>query len=310
MPLRALLAIALAAAVAVMPAVPLHAQPAPHAVDVTRATLPNGLQVVVLRNTLAPVVSTWMNYLAGADDEPITGLAHAQEHMMFRGSQTIDASQFSETVAVTGGNFNADTQNEMTQFFFEVPSQYLDIALHLERSRACCILDSQTEWNQERGAITQEVTRDNSSATYRLYVKMLGHIMAGTPYANPGLGTVESFKKIQAPDLKRFYAQWYHPNNAVYVIAGNVDPQQTIDKVRTLFGDLPAARLPARKPVHLQPLTPATFRDNSSDPVTIVYLGYRSPGYEDRDYFAWQILLDVFSSQRGALYDLQASGKA
>ena len=116
------------------------------------------MQVVVLRDTLAPVVSTWMNYLTGSDEEPITGLAHAQEHMLFRGSKTLTASQFADTTAITGGTFNADTQNEITQYFFEMPSQYLDIALNLERSRAAGVLDSQKLWDQERGAITQEVT--------------------------------------------------------------------------------------------------------------------------------------------------------
>jgi zinc protease len=308
--IRALLSATLAAALAIVPGFPSGAQTSPHTIDVTRATLSNGLQVVVLRDTLAPVVATWMNYLAGADDEPITGLAHAQEHMMFRGSKTLDASQFSQTTAITGGTFNADTQNEVTQFFFEMPSQYLDIALNLERSRAAGVLDAQQDWDQERGAITQEVTRDNSSASYRLYAKMVQHLMAGTPYADVGLGTVESFKRIQAPDLRRFYARWYYPNNAVYVIAGNVDPQQTIAKVRALFGDLKPATLPARKQVRLSPLTPATFHDNSSDPVTVAFLGYRAPGYESRDYFASEILNDVLNSQRGALYELQASGKA
>jgi zinc protease len=230
--------------------------------------------------------------------------------MMFRGSETIDASQFSDVTAITGGSFDADTQNEITQFFFEMPSQYLDIALNLERSRASGLLDAQSEWDQERGAITQEVTRDNSSASYRLYAKTVQHLLAGTPYADLGLGTVESFKQIQAPNLKRFYSEWYHPNNAIYVIAGNVDPQQTIAKVRALFGDLRPATLPARKPVHLQPLTPVTLRDNSSDPVTLVYLGYRVPGYQSPDYFASEILSDVLNSQRGALFELQASGKA
>lgn len=307
--LRSLLAAALAVATAFAPPAPLRAQDA-HRVDVTRATLANGLQIVVVRDTLAPVVATWMNYRVGSDDEPITGLAHAQEHMMFRGSKTIDASQFSDVTAITGGTFNADTQNEITQYFFEMPSQYLDIALHLERSRASGVLNAQKDWNQERGAITQEVTRDNSSAGYRLYAKMVQHVLAGTPYADVGLGTVASFKKIQAADLQRFYARWYHPNNAIYVIAGNVDPQQTIAKVRALFGDLKAAPLPARKPVKLKPPTAVTFRDNSSDPVTIAYLGYRAPGYRDKDYFAGQILEDVLNSQRGALYDLQATGKA
>ncbi len=229
---RALLASALAAVLLASPLLPARAQAPASSADVTRATLPNGMQVVVLRDTLAPVVSTWMNYLTGSDEEAITGLAHAQEHMLFRGSKALTASQFADTTAITGGTFNADTQNELTQYFFEMPSQDLDIALNLERSRAVGVLDTQKLWDQERGAITQEVTRDNSSSTFRLYTKAVEHIMAGTPYADFGLGTVASFKRIQAPDLKAFYAKWYHPNNAIYVIAGNVDPQATIAKVR------------------------------------------------------------------------------
>ncbi|HEY0393690.1 MAG TPA: pitrilysin family protein [Candidatus Elarobacter sp.] len=311
---RRLLAAALAVAFLTVPLAPGRAQtpaaPAAHAVDVTRATLPNGLQVVVLRDTLAPVVSTWMNYLAGSDEEPITGIAHAQEHMLFRGSKTLTASQFADTTAITGGTFNADTQNEITQYFFEMPSQYVDVALNLERSRATGILDTQKLWDQERGAITQEVTQDNSSATFRLFSKAVEHVFAGTPYADFGLGTVASFKQIRASDLKRFYDRWYHPNNAIYVIAGNVDPDRTIAKVKALFGDIPAAKLPARRAVHLQPLKPLTLHDNSSDPITLGFVAYRVPGYQDKDYFASQILNDVLNSQRGALYELQASGKA
>ncbi|BDE05229.1 peptidase M16 [Vulcanimicrobium alpinum] len=309
---RTLVCAALAAALAAAPFAPVRAQsPQPAAqVDVTRATLPNGMEVVVLRDTLAPVVATWMNYRVGADDEPITGLAHAQEHMLFRGSKTLTASQFADTTAITGGNFNADTQNEITQYFFEMPSQYLNIALNLERSRATGALDDQKLWDQERGAITQEVTGDNSSATYRLYAKTVEHMFAGTPYADVGLGTVASFKQIQAPDLKAFYAKWYHPNNAIYVIAGNVDPQATIAKVRALYADVPSAPLPPRKPVRLAAPTALTLRDNSSDPITVAFVAYRVPGYTSPDYFASEILNDVLNSQRGALFELQASGKA
>jgi len=278
--------------------------------DVTHATLANGLQIYVLRNRLSPVVSMYTNYLAGANDEPITGLAHAQEHMMFRGSATISSSQFSDSTAITGGTFNADTQSEITQYFFEMPAQYLDIALNLERSRATGLLDDQSGWNLERGAITQEVVRDNSSASFRLYSKMNAHVFAGTPYADEGLGTVDSFKTIQAPNLKRFYARWYHPNDVVMVIAGDVDPAATIAKVRALFGSIPAAPLPAHRTGTLAPLTPLTLHDNSSDPTTLIMIGYRVPGYDDRDYYASEILNDVFNSPRGALYDLQASGKA
>jgi zinc protease len=307
--LRPLLVCALALLVVALP-IAGKTQGATGKVDVAHATLSNGMQVYVLRDPLSPVVSMYTNYLAGANDESITGLAHAQEHMMFRGSKTVSSSQFSECTAITGGSYNADTQNEITQFFFEMPSQYLDIALNLERSRASGLLDAQSGWDAERGAITQEVTRDNSGASFRLYTKMNAHIFAGTPYADEGLGTVASFKQIQAPDLKRFYARWYHPNNVIMVIAGDVDPTATIAKVRALFGSIPPAPLPARRTGTLAPLTPLTLRDNSADPITLAMVGYRVPGYNDPDYYASEILNDVLNSPRGALYDLQASGKA
>jgi zinc protease len=280
-------------------------------IGVTRATLKNGLQVVVLRDSLAPVATVVTNYEVGADDEPIPGLAHAQEHMMFRGSKTVSAAQFAEVTALTGGSFDADTQNEITQFFYTVPSGDLEAVLHLEASRAQGILDSQRLWNEERGAIEQEVRQDNSSAGYRLYVKMLKNLLADTPYSDPGLGTIQAFsRQINAPQLKAFYAKWYHPNNAIMVIAGDVDPQATIAQVQALFGPIPAQPLPPRPKVRLGRLHPKTFTDVSSSPETQVFLAYRFPGYDSPDWAASQVLLDVLNSKRASLYKLVADGRA
>ena len=277
----------------------------------TRATLPNGLQVVVLRDPLAPVVATMMNYEAGADEAPITGLAHAQEHMMFRGSRTVSETQFAEVTALMGGSFDADTQSQITQFFFTVPAADLDAILHLEASRARGILDTQRLWNEERGAIEQEVQRDDSSSDYRLYVKMRANLFAGTPYADAGLGSIYGFSHlVNSKALQGYYAKWYHPNNAILVIAGDVEPQAAIAKVRSLFGSIPAKVLPQRPRIRLGKLHPQTFTDTSSGGETDAYLAYRFPGTDDPDYAASQVLLDVLNSQRARLYALVASGKA
>ncbi len=295
---------------ALLPAL-LFARPAVAAgVTVTRATLANGLQVVVVHDPLAPVVTAIMNYKAGSDEQTLPGLAHATEHMMFRGSATLSSSSLMDVAGITGGSLDADTQDAVTQYYFTMPAQYLDIALRLERSRATGLLMSQGQWNQERLAITQEVTQDNSNAVYRLFTKMEQRMLAGTPYANNTLGTVEGFaKEINSPQLLHFYHTWYHPNDAVYVIVGDVDGPSTIAQVRRIFGNVPEAALPERPAVRLQPLRATTYHDSSDLPVTVVLLGYRMPGYSSPDYAAGQILGDVLSSQRSALYTLVAQGK-
>ena len=278
---------------------------------VAQKTLPNGLRIVVLHDALAPVVTTWLNVEAGSDDEPFTGLAHAQEHMFYRGATSLSGAQADEIAGFMGDVDDADTQNEITQFYHVVPAQDLETALRIDVARFGQLLDSQKDWNEERGAILQEVAADNSDAVYRLEVKLQHHLMAGTPYANEGLGTVESFtKQIQAPQLKAFYHTWYHPNNAIYVIAGDVDAEQVFATMGKLFGPLPAAPLPKHAAGTLVPLKPALYTDTSDASSTAVLVGYRFPGYASPDYAASVVLADALNSARGELADLVATNRA
>jgi zinc protease len=303
---NSLLTALIGVALLVVPAVTARAS-----ADVARATLSNGLRVIVVRDPLAPVATAMLNYEAGSNEQWIPGLAHATEHMMFRGSATLSSAQLMDAIGITGGDFDAETKNGVTQFYFTVPSAYLDIALRAERSRASGLLMTQSLWNQERGAITQEVQQDNSDAFYRLFVRMQQRLIGGTPYAKNTLGTVADFaKNVDSVQLRKFYGTWYHPNNAVYIITGDVDPKGTIEQVKSLFGDLRAAKLPAREPVRLGALRGAIYHDTSDQAFTAVALGYRFPGYDSADYAAGQILGDVLSSQRSELGGLPYAGKA
>jgi zinc protease len=280
--------------------------------DVLRATLKNGLRVVIVRNTLAPVVTTMVNYLAGSNEVPagFPGTAHAQEHMMFRGSPGLSADQLSEISAGIGGSFNADTQQTVTQYFFSTPAEDLDLALHIEAIRMSGVDDSQELWEKERGAIEQEVAQDHSNPFDVFYEKMLAALYKGTPLANSGLGTRPSFQKTTAAMLKDFYDKWYAPNNAILIIVGDVEPEHALAEVKDLFSSIPAKRIPPHPAISLEPVKPETLNIPSDYPFGVAAIAFRLPGTDSPDYAAANILSDVLSSQRGTLYALVPQGKA
>jgi zinc protease len=279
---------------------------------VLRATLPNGLRVVIVRNALAPVVATSVNYLAGSDEAPpgFPGTAHAEEHMMFRGSPGLTAEQLADIGSILGGDFNANTREGMTQYLFTVPAEDLDLALHIEALRMRAILASGKEWQNERGAIEQEVAQDLSEPGYLLFEKLRARMFAGTPYAHDALGTRPSFDRTTAQMLKSFHDSWYAPNNAILVIAGNVDPPGALSEVKRLFGDIPAKKLPPKPAVHLRPVQPASFQVDTDQPSGTMMIAMRTPGPRDPDFAALEVLADVLNSRRFALYDLVPKGKA
>ncbi len=280
--------------------------------QVLRATLNNGLRVVIVRNRLAPVVSTAINYLAGSDEAPegFPGMAHAQEHMMFRGSPGLSAAQLADIGGMMGGRFNADTQEGVTQYYFTVPADDIDVALRIGAIRMRGVNDSEEDWNKERGAIEQEVARDLSDPDYVLYKQLRAAMFAGTPYAHDALGTQASFDKTTAKMLKKFYDTWYAPNNALLVIAGDVDPEKTLAKVRELYGDIPPKKLPQRPQYNPKPVPSKTLSIPTDQSTAATLIALRMPGPKSPDFAAAEVLADVLSSQRGALYAMVPEGKA
>ena len=280
--------------------------------SVLRATLSNGLRVVIVRNTLAPVVATSVNYLSGSVETPpgFPGTAHAMEHMMFRGSPGLTSEQLANIGNVMGGNFNANTRESLTQYLFTVPAADLDVALHVEAIRMEAVLESADGWKQERGAIEQEVAQDLSNPSYILYSKIRKAMFADTPYAYDALGTRPSFEKTTAADLKKFHDTWYAPNNAILVVVGDVDPQATLTEIKSLFGTIKAKTLPARPKIELQAPQASSFTVDTDRPNGTQMIAMRVPGLNSPDFPALEVLSDVLSSRRFDLYGLVPQGKA
>ena len=280
--------------------------------NVLRTTLTNGLQVVIVPSTLAPVVTTMVNYRVGSDECPaeFPGTAHAMEHMMFRGSPGLSADQIAATSAAMGGDDNADTQQAVTQYFFTTPSENLEVALHLEATRMRDLLADEKLWEKERGAIEQEVAQDLSNPTYVFYEQLLQAMFKGSPYEHDALGTRPSFDKTTDADLRKFHNTWYVPNNAVLIIVGDVQPEKVLEQVKKIFGEIPSTPLPARPEYNFSPVKSDTLKLDTDLPYGMAAVVFRFPGAENPDFAAAQILSDVLSSQRGKLYELVPQGKA
>ena len=294
------------------PAAAAKTASAGHDLPVTRATLANGMRVVIIRSALAPVATVEANFLVGGNETPdgFPGMAHAQEHMAFRGCAGMTADQTSAIYALLGGENNADTQQSITQYFATVPSADVDVALQAQAACLRGIDDSQAEWDQERGAIEQEVQRDLSNPTYKFVNRLNGAIFAGTPYAHDPLGTKSSFDATTGAMLKDFYQKWYSPSNVVLVVVGDVDAAVTLKKIKDLYGEIPAHAPPERPAIELQPFKTDSFSIDSNLPYVLGFIAYRMPGTDSADYAAAQILSDVLSSQRGDLYAMVPAGKA
>lgn len=229
---------------------------------------------------------------------------------MFRGGPGLTSDQLASLTAALGGRANAETRQTVTQYESTVRAEDLDLVLRAEALRMRALDDSDEVWAKERGAIEQEVAEDLSNPEYVFFEKAQAALFAGTPYALDPLGTRPSFEKTTGAMLREFHGAWYAPNDAIVVVAGDVDPARTIAEIEKLFGDVPRKPIPTRPTVVPGPPAAAAFSLASDKPYGTVALALRFPGTDSPDLAAATVLEDVLASPRGPLYALAANGKA
>jgi zinc protease len=229
-------------------------------------------------------------------------MAHAQEHMMFRGSSGVTGDQLASIAAAMGGDLNGITQMTATQYIFTVPANALDVVLHVEADRMRGVNDAQADWVKERGAIEQEVSSDVSNPIYRARQTLLGNMFEGTPYAQPGVGTREAFDALTSAGLKKYFEAWYRPNNALLVIVGDVDPDEAVAHTTRLFAALPSAPVPPHPVFDLPPPKLADVAFDTDLPYGMALVAYRFPGSDSPDFAAARVLADVISDQRSPFF--------
>ncbi|MDR1969465.1 MAG: insulinase family protein, partial [Burkholderiaceae bacterium] len=244
----ALLAVGAAAFIA-LPAWPQ--QPAAAAAPVSQITLDNGLTVIVKPDHRAPTAIHMLWVRVGSIDEVdgTSGIAHMQEHMMFKGTDQLAPGEFSRRVAALGGQENAFTSYDFTAYFQQVPASRLREVMALEADRLAHNRWSDEEFAKELEVVKEERrmrTEDNPRAV--LHEQQSAATFIASPYRRPVIGWMGDLDALTAQNTRDFYRQWYTPANAAVVVVGDVDPQAVFDLARQAYGGIPSQALPQRKP--------------------------------------------------------------
>ena len=267
--------------------------------------LPNGLHVILHENHAAPVVSTYVLYHVGAKNErpDRTGFAHFFEHLMFEGTKNIPRSTIDKLISGAGGNLNASTSFDQTDYYFNVPSNQLKLALWIESERMLhAVID-------EKGVETQrEVVKEEKRGRYdnqpygSLFEQLAKLVFAGTPYAWVPIGSVQYIDQAKIEEFRDFYKTYYLPNNATLAIAGDIDIEKTKKLVADYFGDIPRGPEVKRPAVELTPLTKPVQHEvkEAKTPLNATLHAWRSVPETHPDAYAMELLGSVLSSGRSS----------
>ncbi len=211
--------------------------------------LENGMQIVVIENHRAPVVTHMVWYRAGAADELAgkSGVAHYLEHLMFKGTETRAPGEFSEIIATLGGRENAFTSQDYTAYFQTIAPQHLETMMELEADRMTGLTLTDEIIEPERKVILEERrsrTENNPRALLSEQVSAATYL--NHPYRLPVIGWAHEIETITRSDLEEFYRTWYAPNNAILIVSGDVDPDEVLELARKYYGPIEARDLPPR----------------------------------------------------------------
>ncbi len=265
-------------------------------------TLANGLRVIVHTDRKAPVVAVATWYGVGSKDEPEgkTGFAHLFEHLMFQGTENAPGDFFAPLREVGATDMNGTTNFDRTNYYETVPRPALDRALFLESDRMGHLLGAidQVVLDEQRGVVQNEKRQNDNQPYGLLFYELVENLLAGTPYSHNVIGSMADLDAASLDDVKTWFRQHYGPNNAVLVLAGDIDAREARPLVEKYFGAIPAGP-PTPLPAVAVPTLPAPQDIAMHDRVaaTLIVRGWTVPGVNDPD----AVPLDALASVLGGL---------
>lgn len=273
----------------------------PLSAKVSEMRLGNGMKVVVKEDHRAPVAVVMVWYDVGSADEVSgkTGLSHALEHMMFKGTKKVPMGQFSKTVASIGGQENAFTNTDYTAYFEQISADKIATVLKLEADRMRNLLLDEKEFAKEIKVIQEERrmrTDDNPQGL--TYERFMAAANLASPYHHPIIGWMSDLQEMKIEDLRDWYQRYYAPNNATLVVVGDVQAKKVFSLAKTYFGSIKPSSLKQRKKQPEPPLLgKKTVEVNIPAKVPLLMLGFSVPSLNTathpEDVYALELIAGI-----------------
>jgi zinc protease len=270
--------------------------------------LSNGFRALVLPRRNASVAVCDLYYPVGSVDEPPgrTGLAHFVEHMLFKGTSLFPKGHIDRLAYFAAGHANAETGDDLTHYWFALPTERWELALTVEADRMLGARFDPAEVEAERHVIAEERARDLDSPVGRLDQTHLAMSYLIHPYRNPILGWPEDLRRTTAEELRNFHALHYRPDGAVLVVVGNLHPERALDRIEAHFGDLAAGEQmrPARPAAEPRQSGRREFQLVDSEAIARGLLGWHTIPRGRPDCPALDVLSDILCcGRRSRLWD-------
>ncbi len=298
--------------------------------------LGNGMQVVVIPNHRAPVVTHMLWYKVGAADEPqgdgVSGAAHFLEHLMFKGSEALQAGQFSKIIRGIGGEDNAFTSWDYTAYFQSVAKDKLPIVMALEADRMMNVRLPQPEIDTELPVIIEERRmRTDNDPQALFYEQMRAVLFTASPYGVPIIGWHDEMPKLNRTHVLDYYKTWYAPNNAILVVSGDVTMADVAPLAKKFYGIIPHKDVPAhvrgdtpnfpapiqltfesaelRQPIFLRAWRAPSYAQNKKEALALDVLMETLSGGSSTELYQSLVVKDKQASDISLSYDGDARGE-
>jgi zinc protease len=267
--------------------------------------LPNGLHVILHENHAAPVISTYVLYHVGSKNErpDRTGFAHFFEHLMFEGSDNIPRGTIDKLISGAGGNLNASTSFDQTDYYFNLPANQLKLALWIESERMMHAKIDEKGVETQRAVVKEEKRRGVDNQPYgTLFQELAALLFKNTPYSWVPIGSFQYIDQATIEEFRDFYKTYYLPNNATLAVAGDFKPEEVKKLIADYFGPIPRGPEIARPKVewNIQAKGEEKSVTKENTPLPATLHAWRAPTETNPDAYPLEMLTNILATGRSS----------